>query len=525
VKKKKEQSVIPPALTPLFTDKCILLSELHARTLITRALQSPLPQARVPMPAEDSTVDTPSREMVAGDTALISLVGIITKYSTFYDEYFGLCPAYELIREINRATFDPTVKQIVIMSDSPGGFVNGSVELADAVAAADKIKPVYGFIHGLCFSGAYYILSQCREIYGRREAEIGNIGVYSVLTDVSKAWECLGVTMTLVASERYKGLGADGKVTQDLIDETKRIISGLYEQFKTAVATGRGMTPQQVAAVSDGRVYLGPDSLSLGLIDGIASTVDDVVETISGTAAERLVMAKARTAAANQAANQGIPKAGDGGAADPPKPPTNDEVREHLSAATNSANGHKDQSRKTMDAYSAMTEESDANTAESAKQASAALRACSEESLRCADVLEGNEDEPDDDDAATKAAKAAAASAAATPPAVFTAQEYIAAFGDAGARWFCENKPFAVATSEFVGKLQAAHKTEADALKAENTALKNKLAGVDRGNPPATFDVPKGEGQTGKKSKLNNLSDNTRRFAEGIRMPGVATAE
>jgi hypothetical protein len=80
----------------------------------------------------------------------------------------------------------------------------------------------------------------------------------------------------------------------------------------------------------------------------------------------------------------------------------------------------------------------------------------------------------------------------------FVAADYIAAFGDTGARWFCEGKSFAKSAAEFVAKLRDDHKadveakaaqfkSEKDALQAEIDGLKAKLTGAPRGDQGVTF--------------------------------------
>jgi hypothetical protein len=133
-----------------------------------------------------------------------------------------------------------------------------------------------------------------------------------------------------------------------------------------------------------------------------------------------------------------------------------------------------------------------------------------------------------------------AAAPAATPPAgavTFTSADYIAAFGDVGARWFCESKKFAEAATEFVTKLRNDHKAAVDAkdaqfaaektaLQAEVDGLKQKLAAIDRGAPGVTFSNAEGQGGSpggADKAKLASpLTEGAARFAAGIKLPVAA---
>jgi hypothetical protein len=137
-----------------------------------------------------------------------------------------------------------------------------------------------------------------------------------------------------------------------------------------------------------------------------------------------------------------------------------------------------------------------------------------------------------------EAAPAEAVTLSASEPVVpaveakFVAADYIAAFGDTGARWFCEGKSFAKSAAEFVAKLRDDHKadveakaaqfkSEKDALQAEIDGLKAKLTGAPRGDQGVTFSNGDGNHADAKAAKLaSNVGDNTARFAAGIQLPG-----
>jgi signal peptide peptidase SppA len=269
------------ALAPLLTERGVLLGEQHARGLINKMADLVRnPPAAGPGdagPADDGYA------RVGGKVAVIPLVGVLTKAPTWYDDIIGLCPTAAKMDDQAAAVADPEVAAIVFDIDSPGGFVNGTVELADAVAAANDVKPVVAVVRGMCCSGAYWIASQCGSIVARRESEVGNIGVYSVLADVSQFYASMGVVLETITSGQFKGLGADGRITDDLRAETTRIVNGLCGQFVAAVAVGRGMTLSAAATIADGRAYLGADAKQRGLVDSLATSFDAAVGTITTT--------------------------------------------------------------------------------------------------------------------------------------------------------------------------------------------------------------------------------------------------
>jgi protease-4 len=110
------------------------------------------------------------------------------------------------------------------------------------VRDANKVKPLTAIVVGLCCSGGYYAASQAREIVAGGRTEIGCIGTYCLLVDDSKFWADMGVDWKLISSGGVKGLGADGRVTQELIDDTQRVIDDLTDKFVADVAAGRGVS-------------------------------------------------------------------------------------------------------------------------------------------------------------------------------------------------------------------------------------------------------------------------------------------
>lgn len=67
--------------------------------------------------------------------------------------------------------------------------------------------------------------------------------------------------------------------------------------------------------------------------------------------------------------------------------------------------------------------------------------------------------------------------------------EFVATFGDVGARWFLEGRSFADCAAEFV----ASQKKKIDELTAANESLTQQLANTPKGNEPVKFNAaPKG---------------------------------
>lgn len=203
--------------------------------------------------------------------ATIPIVGVLTKYSSWYDGWLGLTSTLRIQNDLDNAVADPNIQGITLLIDCPGGYADGTFELASSIMDANKKKPVYAVVSDLCASGGYLLASQSRSISASDKSFIGAIGVYTVLCDDSKFWEDLGIGWKLISSGGIKGEGADGKVSQELIDDQQREIDSVYELFISRVSAGRDLSDEETRKLADGRCWIASEAKTMGLIDSVAS--------------------------------------------------------------------------------------------------------------------------------------------------------------------------------------------------------------------------------------------------------------
>lgn len=239
------------------------LSEGRARELVARCNALDL----AALPRDGAVTSLPYHKQ--GDIAVIPVVGVLTKYPSRIDSYLGFCPTKALEVSLAQAIADPGTREIVLLIDSPGGMVDGTTEFAAALAASPK--RVRAVVSDTCASGGYWVAAMCEDITANPAAFIGCIGVYRVHLDDTKWQEDAGLRFVLVSTGGVKGLGADGAVTPELIEDSRREINSIYELFINAVAGGRDMSAEDVKPLADGRSWIATEALAKGLIDKIAS--------------------------------------------------------------------------------------------------------------------------------------------------------------------------------------------------------------------------------------------------------------
>jgi signal peptide peptidase SppA len=154
---------------------------------------------------------------------------------------FGATDMNEVTDAIQEALQRDDVQSILIDINSPGGTVNGTPELAQAVSDAAKLKTTYAFTAGQMCSAAYWIASQCDAIYATPSARVGSIGVMLPFIDSTEKFRSEGLKVEVFAAGKFKGMATPGV---PLSEEQRALIQSDIEEiaaeFKTAVlARGR----------------------------------------------------------------------------------------------------------------------------------------------------------------------------------------------------------------------------------------------------------------------------------------------
>lgn len=199
-------------------------------------------------------------------TAVIPIAGPLTKG----DSKFGGTSTVRTRHALRQAARDPEVQHIVLQVYSPGGHVDGVQDLADDVWQVRQVKPVVAHIEDLGASAAYWVASQAQRITANGTAEIGSIGTMAVLEDSSKRLERLGITVHVVATGPYKGLGVEGApVSAEALGYVRQRVEAINAHFLRSIQRGRGLSPDGLALVSDGRVHHAAPALRLGLLDAV----------------------------------------------------------------------------------------------------------------------------------------------------------------------------------------------------------------------------------------------------------------
>jgi HK97 family phage prohead protease len=220
------------------------------------------------IPAVSLDVEEVKDLVVDDGIARISILGQMTKRGSSY----GGCSTLAVRRQLEAAVNQRDVNGIMLEVESPGGTVAGVAELAAAVRAAKRHKPVHAHIEDLGASAAYWVASQADRCTANEAGYVGSIGVFSVVEDVSGQFEKNGIRVNVVSSGNFKGKLVEGlKVTDEQLEELQRHVGETQEAFLKAVSRGRARSVEEVKGWADGKIYLAKRAAEMGLIDQVES--------------------------------------------------------------------------------------------------------------------------------------------------------------------------------------------------------------------------------------------------------------
>lgn len=178
---------------------------------------------------------------------------------------------------IKNAMNDSNVRAIILDIDSGGGEASHMAHVASAIREFRASKPIVAHFSGVCASAAYYIASQCTELYASIGSDwVGSIGTMMVVgkenenTRAPYSYTPVYATKSTDKNQIFTE-AANGKQ-----DRLKQLIDLTNEQFHENVMLGRPSISEEML---DGRIMNASEALKFNAIDGI-KRLDDIIEEL-----------------------------------------------------------------------------------------------------------------------------------------------------------------------------------------------------------------------------------------------------
>ena len=206
---------------------------------------------------------------IAGDTADISIKGVLTNTPDFMAMIFGggNTTYSDIISAIAAAEQNDAIKNIILSVDSPGGQVAGLFNVVDAIATAKK--PVKAVVAGQAASAAFALIAQADEIAAVNAATtVGSIGVR---VDMDIDDETVSITSTEAPKKAPDIRTEEGRAV------VREHLDAFHDIFASSIAKGRGITVEKVNSdFGRGAMVLAGEAKKRGMLDSISGDIPQV---------------------------------------------------------------------------------------------------------------------------------------------------------------------------------------------------------------------------------------------------------
>lgn len=202
--------------------------------------------------------------------AVIYASGAINMGSSSSSPFGGeMVGADTIVKAVNDAAGDNSIKAIVLRVDSPGGSALASDLMWHALENAKAKKPVVVSMGDVAASGGYYIACNANKIVAEPTTVTGSIGVFMGKPVMKGFYDWLGITNEYVTRGKNAGVfREDQKWTESERAKMESQADKIYyNDFLPKVAKGRGKNVEEVDTLGQGRVWTGTQAKQNGLID------------------------------------------------------------------------------------------------------------------------------------------------------------------------------------------------------------------------------------------------------------------
>lgn len=196
-----------------------------------------------------------------------------------------------IVKAVNDAASDTSIKAIVLRVDSPGGSALASDLMWHALENAKAKKPVVVSMADVAASGGYYISCNANKIVAQPSTITGSIGVFMGKPVMKGLYDWLGITNQYVMRGKNAGIFRETeKWTPEERSKMEDQANNIYfGNFVPKVSKGRGKTDEEVNTLGQGRVWTGTQARENGLIDefgGLEKAID-IAKELAGLPSDK----------------------------------------------------------------------------------------------------------------------------------------------------------------------------------------------------------------------------------------------
>lgn len=195
---------------------------------------------------------------------------------------------------LRRLREDDRVRGVVLRLVSPGGDALASDLLWRELSLLSREKPLVVSMGDVAASGGYYLAMAAGSVLAEAGTLTGSIGVVGGKVNLAGLYQRLGVRREALERGARAGLFSEARAfTSGERSVLRAQMEAVYETFVARVAEGRGLAPEAVERVAQGRVWSGARAHGLGLVDSLGGPLEALAEVARRAglgAAERVLV-------------------------------------------------------------------------------------------------------------------------------------------------------------------------------------------------------------------------------------------
>ena len=182
----------------------------------------------------------------------------------------GVAGSDTIVKNIQSATKNKSVKALVLRVNSPGGDVWASELITNALNEfKDTGRPIVASMGDIAASGGVWVTTLSDEIFAEEDTLTGSIGVYGIVPTLDGIYDWAGIKVDGVSSTKAGEWDERYAMPEYVKDGIQAGIDHIYVKFVSKVAENRNMAYEDVLPIAGGRIWAGHKALELGLVDKI----------------------------------------------------------------------------------------------------------------------------------------------------------------------------------------------------------------------------------------------------------------
>ncbi|KAL5724896.1 hypothetical protein ACHQM5_008103 [Ranunculus cassubicifolius] len=177
----------------------------------------------------------------------------------------------KFIEKIRTVRESDKYKAVIIRIDSPGGDALASDLMWREIKLLAATKPVVASMSDVAASGGYYMAMAAGCIVAESLTLTGSIGVVTGKFNLGKLYEKIGFNKEIISRGKYAELtvAEQRPFRPEEAELFARSAENSYKQFRDKAAVSRSMSVDEMEEVAQGRVWIGKDAASRGLVDAL----------------------------------------------------------------------------------------------------------------------------------------------------------------------------------------------------------------------------------------------------------------